>query len=90
LPNILGFGGQHAAKVEPQLRLACLRIYNDAMAEMQTDSGSCVRLLGDPVQYCLSYVRELAAKMRSGISVGNAFNGIRGLDHQSTRGQAAR
>lgn len=37
-PNILGFGGQHAAKVDPELRLACVKIYNDAMAEMQEDS----------------------------------------------------
>src|SRR5690606_38850536 len=38
-PNILGFGGQAAAKVDPALRLACVQIYNDAMAEMQQDSG---------------------------------------------------
>src|SRR5690606_15795657 len=31
-PNILGFGGQAAAKVDPALRLACVQIYNDAMA----------------------------------------------------------
>ncbi|MBW8783276.1 MAG: amidohydrolase [Novosphingobium sp.] len=38
-PNILGFGGQAAAKVDPELRLACVKIYNDAMAELQQDSG---------------------------------------------------
>ncbi|CAN7516458.1 amidohydrolase family protein [Phenylobacterium sp. LjRoot219] len=38
-PNILGFGGQAAAKVDADLRLACVRIYNDAMAELQADSG---------------------------------------------------
>jgi predicted TIM-barrel fold metal-dependent hydrolase len=38
-PNILGFGGQAAAKVEPALRLACVKIYNDAMAELQEESG---------------------------------------------------
>jgi predicted TIM-barrel fold metal-dependent hydrolase len=38
-PNILGFGGQRAAKVDPALRLACVQIYNDAMAEMQVESG---------------------------------------------------
>jgi predicted TIM-barrel fold metal-dependent hydrolase len=38
-PNILGFGGQAAAKVDPALRLACVQIFNDAMAEMQHDSG---------------------------------------------------
>jgi len=38
-PNILGFGGQNAAKVDAGLRLACMEIYNDAMAEIQADSG---------------------------------------------------
>lgn len=38
-PNILGFGGQAAAKVDPELRLACVKIYNDAMAELQEESG---------------------------------------------------
>jgi len=38
-PNILGFGGQQAAKVDPELRLATVQIYNDAMAELQEESG---------------------------------------------------
>lgn len=38
-PNILGFGGQHAVKVDDELRLACVEIFNDAMAEFQVDSG---------------------------------------------------
>lgn len=38
-PNILGFGGQASAKVDADLRLACVQIYNDAMAELQEDSG---------------------------------------------------
>ena len=38
-PNILGFGGQASAKVDPALRLACVQIYNDAMAELQEESG---------------------------------------------------
>jgi predicted TIM-barrel fold metal-dependent hydrolase len=38
-PNILGFGGQGAFTVEPKLRLASIQIYNDAMAEMQEESG---------------------------------------------------
>ncbi len=39
-PNILGFGGQATARVDPELRLASVRIYNDAMAEMQEESGN--------------------------------------------------
>jgi predicted TIM-barrel fold metal-dependent hydrolase len=38
-PNILGFGGQEAVKVDDELRLACMEIFNDAMAEFQADSG---------------------------------------------------
>ena len=38
-PNILGFGGQNTAGVDPELRLLSTRIYNDAMAELQADSG---------------------------------------------------
>jgi len=38
-PNILGFGGQHTAKVDHELRAVCVRIFNDAMAEMQEESG---------------------------------------------------
>jgi len=38
-PNILGFGGQAAAKVDSALRLSCVEIYNDAMAEIQQESG---------------------------------------------------
>lgn len=39
-PNILGFGGQHTAKVDLELRAACISIFNDAMAEMQRESGN--------------------------------------------------
>jgi predicted TIM-barrel fold metal-dependent hydrolase len=38
-PNILGFGGQKAVEVDDQLRVATVEIFNDAMAEMQADSG---------------------------------------------------
>ena len=38
-PNVAGFGSQNFMKVEDgELRLACARIYNDAMAEIQADS----------------------------------------------------
>jgi predicted TIM-barrel fold metal-dependent hydrolase len=39
-PNTVGFGGQGLLNVtDEQLRLACAHIYNDAMAEMQEESG---------------------------------------------------
>ncbi len=39
-PNILGFGGQASAKVDADLRLISVQIYNDAMAEIQEESGN--------------------------------------------------
>ena len=39
-PNVLGFGGQNTAEVDPALRLAATQIYNDAMGEMQEQSGA--------------------------------------------------
>lgn len=39
-PNVAGFGSQNFMKVEDSdLRLACARIYNEAMAEIQADSA---------------------------------------------------
>ncbi len=39
-PNIAGFGGQRFGDVtDDALRLLCVTIYNDAMAEMQDESG---------------------------------------------------
>jgi predicted TIM-barrel fold metal-dependent hydrolase len=37
-PNILGFGGQHAVKVDDELRLASVEIFNDAMVDVQQSS----------------------------------------------------
>ena len=39
-PNLLGFGNQKGMGVDPDLRLATTKIYNDAMAEMQAESGN--------------------------------------------------
>ena len=36
---MLGFGGQAGAKVDPELRLVSTQIFNDAMAEIQDESG---------------------------------------------------
>lgn len=38
-PNLLGFGNQKAMGVDPELRLVVTQVYNDAMAEMQRESG---------------------------------------------------
>jgi predicted TIM-barrel fold metal-dependent hydrolase len=38
-PNLLGFGGQQGKNVAETLRLVSVQIFNDAMAEMQAESG---------------------------------------------------
>ena len=39
-PNVVGFGGQRFADVvDPELKVLCATIYNDAMAEFQENSG---------------------------------------------------
>ena len=38
-PNVMGFGGQNTASVAPELRLISAQIYNDAMVELQEESG---------------------------------------------------
>jgi len=39
-PNVMGFGGQNAAKVDAELRVASIQIFNDAMAELQAESNA--------------------------------------------------
>jgi len=39
-PNVLGFGGIKASLVDVELRLLSVKIFNDAMAEMQSESGN--------------------------------------------------
>ncbi len=47
-PNSIGLGGQDLRAVkDPVLRRLCVEIYNDALAELQDESGN--RLLGMPV-----------------------------------------
>jgi predicted TIM-barrel fold metal-dependent hydrolase len=39
-PNVVGFGGQRfAGVVDPELKVLCATLYNDAMAEIQEQSG---------------------------------------------------
>jgi predicted TIM-barrel fold metal-dependent hydrolase len=46
-PNAVGFGGQRFAQIDdPELRLLCLTIWNDAMAEMQEQSGGRINGMG--------------------------------------------
>lgn len=46
-PNAIGFGGEGFAQIDdPELRLLCLTIWNDAMAEMQQESGGRLNGMG--------------------------------------------
>ena len=46
-PNVVGFGGQRFAQVaDPELRLLCASLYNDAMAEIQDESGGRLLPMG--------------------------------------------
>ena len=38
-PNVIGFGGQNTARVDPELRLVSTLIYNDAMIELQEEAN---------------------------------------------------
>jgi len=38
-PNIMGFGGQRGMEVDASIRLASIQIFNDAMIDMQKESG---------------------------------------------------
>ena len=45
-PNVLGFGGQAAMKIDADLRVASTKIFNDAMAEFQADSSQRIYPMG--------------------------------------------
>ena len=43
-PNVGGFGNQRFLKIEDRdLRIACVEIYNDYMADVQARSGGIIR-----------------------------------------------
>ncbi len=47
-PNVIGLGGQGISTVvtDPAFRLTCLQMYNDAMGEIQADSGNRLLPMG--------------------------------------------
>ncbi|MBV1917170.1 MAG: amidohydrolase [Sphingomonadaceae bacterium] len=83
-PNILGFGGQNAAKVDPELRLACIEIYNDAMAEMQQDSGQRIfpmaLLPWWDVKQAVAEIERTQAMGLRGININSDPHNHTGLD----------
>ncbi len=74
-PNILGFGGQATAKVDAELRLASVQIYNDAMAEMQAESNNrlCPMALLPwwDVKEAVRETRRIAAMGLKGININS-------------------
>jgi predicted TIM-barrel fold metal-dependent hydrolase len=66
-PNLLGFGGQVGKGVDPALRLASVKIFNDAMAEMQAESND--RIL--PMILLPWWdVKESIAELERGVRMG--------------------
>lgn len=83
-PNILGFGGQASARVDPELRLLTVQIYNDAMAEIQEASGQRLFPMAllpwwDVKQAVQETERCLAMGLR-GININSDPHTVRGDD----------
>jgi predicted TIM-barrel fold metal-dependent hydrolase len=74
-PNILGFGGQKAVDVDDQLRLATVQIFNDAMAEMQAESGNrmfpMAMLPWWDVKLCVAEIERVHAMGLKGLNINS-------------------
>jgi uncharacterized protein len=83
-PNILGFGGQASARVDAELRLACVQIYNDAVAELQQESGDrlypMALLPWWDVQQAVKETERCAAMGLRGININSDPHTVRGDD----------
>src|SRR5262249_31703374 len=68
-PNVVGFGGQRFAQVgDPELRLLCATIYNDAMVEIQDASGGRLMPMGMTPWWDIdAAVREVARMHELGL-----------------------
>lgn len=83
-PNILGFGGQASARVDPELRLLTVQIYNDAMAEIQEQSGQrlfpMALLPWWDVKQAVAETERCAAMGLRGININSDPHTVRGDD----------
>ena len=85
-PNSIGLGGQGISDTvkDPVLRLLCVQIYNDAMAEVQADSGC--RLLPMPVlpawdvDACVAEAQRVASLDLRGVNMTCDPNDLGGPD----------
>jgi predicted TIM-barrel fold metal-dependent hydrolase len=73
-PSTIGLGGQHLAQAgDPELSLLTVRLYNDAQAQIQEDSGE--RLLPLPlmpawsVEECVAEARRVAGMRARGVNM---------------------
>jgi hypothetical protein len=85
-PNSIGLGGQGISDVvkDPELRLLCVQIYNDAAAEVQADSGG--RLMVIPVlpawdvNAAVAEARRVADLDLRGVNITSDPNDVGGPD----------
>jgi predicted TIM-barrel fold metal-dependent hydrolase len=85
-PNSIGLGGHGISDIvkDPVLRLLCVQIYNDAMAEVQADSGQ--RLLPMPVlpawsvDECVAEAKRVASLDLRGVNMTSDPQDVGGPD----------
>jgi predicted TIM-barrel fold metal-dependent hydrolase len=74
-PNILGFGGQAAVQVDGELRLATVKIFNDAMADLQAESGQrmfpMAMLPWWDVRECVKEIERVHAMGLKGLNINS-------------------
>jgi predicted TIM-barrel fold metal-dependent hydrolase len=77
-PNLMGFGGQASMKADKELRDACVIIFNDAMAELQADSGNRIYPMAMmpwwDIDFCVREVERCAAMGFRGINMNSDPN----------------
>jgi predicted TIM-barrel fold metal-dependent hydrolase len=74
-PNILGFGGQAAVRVDGELRLTTVKIFNDAMADFQNESGQrmfpMAMLPWWDVKECVKEIERVHAMGLKGLNINS-------------------
>ena len=74
-PNILGFGGQKAVEVDDALRQATVEIFNDAMADLQNESGQrmfpMAMLPWWDVNLCVKEIERIARLGLKGLNINS-------------------
>jgi predicted TIM-barrel fold metal-dependent hydrolase len=75
-PNLLGFGNQKGMKADPGLRLVTTKLYNDAMIELQRESGDRILPMALmpwwDIRECVAEAERCAAAGLRGINTASA------------------